>query len=157
MFERVFRFRRRVEFAETDMAGIAHFTNYYKWVEAAEAALFEHLGVPLASQANGNLRGWPRVRAEARFKAPVHFSDTVEVELRVMAVDDRRLTFAFAIYNLGAAKCESDTPVLERALAARGEMMTCYVERPLAGGTMTSAAMPESWRKTFENWASGRE
>ena len=31
-----FRTRRRVEFADTDMAGIAHFANFFRWMEAAE-------------------------------------------------------------------------------------------------------------------------
>ena len=27
---------RRVEFSETDLAGIMHFTNYYRWMEICE-------------------------------------------------------------------------------------------------------------------------
>jgi len=121
------------------MAGIAHFTNFFKWVEAAEADWFRSIGVPMASQTDEIMRGWPRVQASARYKAPVHFGDWVEVTLQVESAEGSRLNFIWTVHNLGQDK-------QSRTLAARGEMVTCYVERPLAGGKMRSARIPEAWR-----------
>ena len=36
----VFRYRRRVQFAETDLAGIAHFACFFRYMEEAEHALW---------------------------------------------------------------------------------------------------------------------
>ena len=35
-----FTITRRVEFSETDLAGIMHFTNFYRWMEICEQAEF---------------------------------------------------------------------------------------------------------------------
>ena len=37
-------YKRRVEFAETDMAGQVHFSNFFRYMEAAEHAFFRSLG-----------------------------------------------------------------------------------------------------------------
>ena len=39
-----FTMQRRVEFAETDMAGILHFSNYFRFMESVEHAFFRSLG-----------------------------------------------------------------------------------------------------------------
>ena len=35
---------RRVEFSDTDMAGIVHFANFYRYMEQAEHDFFRSLG-----------------------------------------------------------------------------------------------------------------
>ena len=39
-----FKLRRQVEFSDTDMAGIMHFSNFFRFMEAAEHAFFRSLG-----------------------------------------------------------------------------------------------------------------
>ena len=39
--------RRRVEFCETDMMGIVHFSNFFRYAEAAEPAFYRSLEVSL--------------------------------------------------------------------------------------------------------------
>ena len=39
--------RGRVEFCETDMMGIVHFSNFFPYAEAAEPAFYRSLEVPL--------------------------------------------------------------------------------------------------------------
>ena len=39
-----FTHQRQVEFAETDMAGIVHFANFFRWMESAEHAFLRSLG-----------------------------------------------------------------------------------------------------------------
>jgi acyl-CoA thioester hydrolase len=58
-----FRLTRTVEFHETDMAGIMHFSNFFRWMEACEAGFYRSLGLPLISFVPGNVVGWPRVSA----------------------------------------------------------------------------------------------
>ena len=38
-----FKSTRRVEFCETDMAGIVHFSNFYKWMEQTDGGMIDML------------------------------------------------------------------------------------------------------------------
>ena len=40
-----FSISRRVEFSETDLAGIMHFTNFYRWMEICEHEFLRSLGL----------------------------------------------------------------------------------------------------------------
>ena len=40
-----FRTTRRVEFVDTDMAGIVHFSNFFRWMESAEVEFLRARGV----------------------------------------------------------------------------------------------------------------
>src|SRR5258705_98325 len=72
-----FRLTRIVEFCETDMAGIMHFSNFFRWMEACEAGFYRSLDLPLISFVPGSVVGWPRVSASCSYKAPLRFNDTV--------------------------------------------------------------------------------
>jgi acyl-CoA thioester hydrolase len=128
--------RRRVEFAETDLAGIVHFSNFFRWMEAAEAAFFESVDEPLFTVNRDLVQGWPRVRASCEYHGPVRFRDTVEIELRVKAIKIKAVVYAFRFYVIQADG--------SRDHAATGEMTTVLVERPLAGGTMRSLALGDA-------------
>ena len=58
-----FKLTRRVEFAETDMAGIVHFSNFFRMMEATEHAFFRSLGLTIHGHEHGTTTGWPRVSA----------------------------------------------------------------------------------------------
>ena len=47
---------RRVEFADTDMAGIIHFANYYRYMEEAEHAMWRAAGLSIHDPADAH--GW---------------------------------------------------------------------------------------------------
>ena len=66
-----FKSTRRVEFYETDMAGIVHFSNFYKWMEQCEHEFFRSLGLSIVrNQPDGSTIGWPRVSSQCRFESP---------------------------------------------------------------------------------------
>lgn len=86
---------RQIEFVETDMAGIMHFSNYYRMMESAETSFFRTLGLPLFEELDGRMVGWPRVRSRCDYHAPVRFNDVVEVHLFVKEIRVRALNFFF--------------------------------------------------------------
>ena len=59
-----FKAVRRVEFSETDMAGIVHFSNFFRMMEATEHAFFRSLGFTIQGHENGAAS--IRSRADAR-------------------------------------------------------------------------------------------
>ena len=90
-----FRYRRRVHFAETDLAGIAHFSTFFRYMEEAEHALWRAAGLSIARA--GEATGWPRVAAAFEFKAPLRFEDEFEVLVRIEKVSKRSIQYAFTI------------------------------------------------------------
>ena len=89
---------RKVEFSETDMAGLVHFSNFFRYMETAERDFFEAAGLDLIRTVPGELVGWPRARAECKFIAPLRFGDLVEIHLAVKAIKDRSIDYQFRIF-----------------------------------------------------------
>ena len=74
-----FSVTRKVEFAETDMAGIMHFSNFFRYMEVAEHAFFRSLGFSIVTEKSGHDVGWPRVHASCDYMRPLRFEDDVEI------------------------------------------------------------------------------
>jgi YbgC/YbaW family acyl-CoA thioester hydrolase len=84
---------RRVQFAETDMAGIVHFANYFRWMEEVEHAFFRSLGLSVAMRHENIEIGWPRVNVGFEYYGPLRFEDEVELRLRVTKVGGKSLSY----------------------------------------------------------------
>ena len=85
-----YRLKRRVQFYETDMAGIVHFSWYFRYLEEAEHAMWREVGLSIAG---GQGIAWPRVAASFEFHRPLRFEDEFEVHLRIVAKDARTLRY----------------------------------------------------------------
>ncbi len=90
----------RVEFSDTDMAGIVHFTNFYRWMEYAEHAYFRSLGLKIIEeQPDGSSISWPRVACACSFKAPAYYNDVLEIRLTAVRKGEKSLTMQFEFYR----------------------------------------------------------
>jgi acyl-CoA thioester hydrolase len=90
-----FQVTRRVEFAETDMEGIMHFSNFFRYMELAEHAFFRSLGHSVVLSRSGLEVCLPRVHAECDYLAPLRFEDEVRIHLLVEKKSRRSLTYLF--------------------------------------------------------------
>jgi len=96
-----FTTRRRVEFRDTDAAGIAHFSAFFFWMESAEHELLRAAGVPVIDRgADGVDASWPRVSAACDYTAAVRFGDELDVAVTV-DVGRSSVTYAFAFSHAG--------------------------------------------------------
>ncbi len=132
-----FHTRRVVEFAETDAAGIVHFAVFFRWMEATEHAFIRSLSLPILSREGDLERGWPRVRAQCSYRAPVRFGDTIHVHLAVKELKDHGIVYGFRFAIIG----EQD-PVI----CATGELTTLVVERESAATAMKAILLPDEFR-----------
>lgn len=121
-----FIYRRRVQFADTDMAGIVHFSMYFRYMEEAEHALWRSVGLQIAPP-DGTV-GFPRVAAACDFKAPLRFEEEFEVHARVETVGRRSLKYGFTLRR-------GDD------ILATGSMTSVSVER-VPGGGVRSVELP---------------
>ncbi len=122
----------RVEFFETDLAGIVHFANYYRFMEQAEHAFFRSLGLKIHDTLpDGTVFGWPRVTASCSFNAPARYEDEIEIHVAVVRRTRRSLTTKYE-FRRG------------ETILATGEMKTAYCIVP-AGGKLQSVDMPDEY------------
>jgi YbgC/YbaW family acyl-CoA thioester hydrolase len=90
-----FRYRRLVQFAETDLAGVVHFSCFFRYMEEAEHALWRAAGLTIAPR--DSELGFPRVSASIDFLAPLRFEDEFEVWIRIEAISRRSIRYASTI------------------------------------------------------------
>ena len=119
--------RRRVQFYETDAAGIVHFSNFFRYMEEAEHALWRENGVSIVPAEPTH--GWPRVAASFDYKRPLRFEDEFEVHLTVTKISTRSLTYGCRLV------CRGET-------VADGSMTIVCVQRA-DDDTMRAAPIPE--------------
>lgn len=88
-----FIIRRRVQFAETDMAGVLHFSNYFRYMEEIEHAFWRSLDLTVYHPDAEPRLSWPRVATDCEYFAPLHFEDEVDLALRVTKVGRKSLSY----------------------------------------------------------------
>jgi acyl-CoA thioester hydrolase len=127
-----FKAVRRVEFSETDMAGIMHFSNFFRFMETAEHGFFRSLGFSIVTDNVTPRVGWPRVQARCDYKSPLRFEDEVEIQLLVSEKRSKALSYLFKFRKLNAK------PPVE---VARGSITVVCVRRR-SDGTMVACTIP---------------
>jgi acyl-CoA thioester hydrolase len=88
-----FRLTRRVEFHETDMAGIVHFANFFRYMESVEHAFCRSLGFSVVMDKAEPPVGLPRVHASCDYRRPLRFENVVEIHLLVAEKRTRSLAY----------------------------------------------------------------
>ena len=131
---------RRVEFSETDMAGIVHYSNFFRYMEVAEHAFFRSLGFSVIMNHFDTPVGWPRVHAECDYRQPLHFEDEVEIHLLVTEKKSKSLGYLFKFRKLNGPK-----PVE----VARGSLTVVCVTK-LPDGKMAAANIPKAFADKIE-------
>jgi len=86
------RVQRRVLFSETDVAGIVHFSNFFRYFEDAEHALWREAG--LSVHPDKALVGWPRVAASCTFHKALKFEQEFEIAVHISEISRRTISFA---------------------------------------------------------------
>ena len=93
-----FEFQRRVEFHETDLAGIVHFSNFYRYMETAEHEFMRSLGHSIHQQMGEAEIGWPRVSATCDFRKPARNDDVLIIRLSIKEIRTRSVRYGFQFF-----------------------------------------------------------
>jgi len=134
-----FRLKRLVEFSETDMVGIVHYANFFRYMEAAEHGFFRSLGFSVVTRGVDPVVGWPRVHAECDYKQPLYFEDEIEIQMLVSEKKSKSLSYMFRVFKLNAA------PPVE---VARGSLTVVCVTHQ--DGKMRATVIPKSIADNIE-------
>jgi acyl-CoA thioester hydrolase len=120
--------RRRVEFADTDAAGVAHFSRLLAMVEEAEHGFFRERGIPILSSDSA----WPVVGVEVDFAGACRFG--AEIEIRLLDFQPRK---ASLVYRFEA--------FLKGRKVFSGKTTKCHISPE----DQKSAPIPDQFRKLF--------
>lgn len=131
-----FKTRRRIEFVETDMAGIVHFSNFFRFMEATEHDFFRSLGIFLHEQSAISLRGFARVHAECDYQRPLRLYDEVEIQLKVTRIGKTSITYGFT-FVLTEERGQPCEPVR----VATGSLVVACVQRAADGSGLEKASL----------------
>ena len=135
-----FKFVRTVEFSETDMAGIVHFSNFCKYMESAEHRFFRSIGFSIVTSELDLPIGWSRVHTSFNFKKPLRFEDEIEIHLLVAEIRSKAITYQFRFNKLNGNECE---------LAATGKLTVVCVFWS-DDGTMKACDIPKEIASKME-------
>lgn len=118
---------RRVQFAETDMAGVMHFSNYFRWMEEVEHAFLRSVGLSVVQPVAGGEVSWPRVQVSCEYFAPLYFEDEVEIRMAVTDIREKSMTYEATFHKNG-----------NRTARGRIKMVCCQ----WVDGTFVSVEIP---------------
>ena len=128
-----FFIQRKTQLAESDAAGIIHFSNICRYVEEAEHLLLQKEGYAIDLSRPDALR-WPRVRFSASYLRPILPLVTIQVELNPRRLGNSSVTWSWSIWN--ANRTEE---------SARGDMKTVCCK--WSGGQIQTHPLPEKLRE----------
>lgn len=133
-----FHTARRVEFGDTDAAGIMHFSNFFRFMEVAETDFLLGRGLNVAWETDGVRYGFPRVSAACDYAKPARFGDVLTITVTVEKVGRKSVSYRYDF------ACESE-PI------AVGRMTAVFVRKTPTG--MESVEIPEDLRAKLEGTA----
>lgn len=114
--------RRRVEFADTDAAGVAHFSRLLAMVEEAEHGFFRDRGITILTTESA----WPVVKTEVDFCGACRFGEEIEIRLGDFQPGKSSLAYEF------------EAAIAERKVFS-GKMTKCHIS-PATGRAVEISA-----------------
>lgn len=105
----VFKTNRRVEFRDTDTAGIVHFSNFFAYMEQAEHAFLRSIGLGVIHEVDGINISWPRVNAECNYRNAIKFEEIIDIEVRVARIGSKSVKYQFRFFR-------DETPVADGSI-----------------------------------------
>src|SRR5262249_51869228 len=114
---------RRVEFRDTDAAGIMHFASFFPLMESVEHEFLRHLGLSVLAKDEAGPFSWPRVNALCEFQSAVHFEDVLTIALSISRLGTKSVTYKFEVHK-------DERPV------ASGSMTAVCCRLPAQGGRL---------------------
>jgi YbgC/YbaW family acyl-CoA thioester hydrolase len=131
-----FRTIRRVDFVDTDMAGIVHFSNFFRYMESAEVEFLRGRGLTVSQAAEGERTGFPRVSAACDYIKPATFGDVLEIVVRLEKIGTKSVTYQHEFFRDGE-------------LIARGKISAVYC-RSIDGHQLEALPIPPDVRAKLE-------
>jgi acyl-CoA thioester hydrolase len=90
-----FRTSRRVEFRDTDAAGIVHFSVFFTYMEQAEHEMLRSVGLNVMTRQNDRTISWPRVQAGCNYRRAIRFEEVIDITVVVKKIGIKSVQYGF--------------------------------------------------------------
>jgi len=135
-----------VEFSETDMAGIVHFSQFFRYAERTEHAFLRSLDLTVievdsdgsdddgSEPKSNNRTGWPKVHASFDYLLPLRFEDLFTTTLGIERVGQSSIHYRFLIEKMDR-------------ICGRGKIVAAYAQVDRVTGRVAGAPLPDGFRE----------
>lgn len=130
-----YRLIRRIQFADTDAAGVAHFSRLLVMVEEAEHDFLRSLQIPILTESSA----WPCVALDVNYVGKCEFGDLIAIELHVVIIGRSSVTYEFHAFQTTAS---------EQTKVFSGKMVKCHI----LPGQLGASAIPDWIRAALETF-----
>ena len=133
-----FYYRRLVHWQDTDLAGIIHYTNYFRYMDEAETEFYRSLGLHKLKDSSAEGVTCPRVSASCDFVSPAVFGDELDIHLWVAKKGRSSMVYEYSFKRTQKAQ-----------EVAHGRVICVFSERG-RNGQLRSVAIPERFDRVFQ-------
>ncbi len=112
--------RRRVEFSDTDMGGVVHFSRYFVYMETAEHAYLRARGIEIDTQVDGRRISWPRVAVRCEYARPARYGDELEIVVAMARRGRTSVTYSFTYRRDGEEIARGESTAVCCAVSSDG-------------------------------------
>jgi 4-hydroxybenzoyl-CoA thioesterase/acyl-CoA thioester hydrolase len=123
---------RRVEFRDTDAAGMAHFSVFFVFMEQAEHELLRHLGLSVMLSDDQGPISFPRVATRCDYQRSVKFEDVLDIEVAVVRLGAKSVTYEFNFSHEGRPVATGQTTVVCCRLKSDGAPVSMAIPASVA-------------------------
>ena len=97
------KYMHKIQYYETDKMGIAHHSNYIRWMEEARVNFFEQIGYTYNKLEEEGIIS-PVINVECNYKLSTKFEETVEIDSKIIEFKGVKLIFKYVMKNIDSGK-----------------------------------------------------
>ena len=91
-------YKHRVQYYETDKMGIAHHSNYIRWMEEARIEFLDQIGWSYKALEESGIMS-PVIGIECSYKETTTFSDVIDIDVSIEEFKGVRLKLSYTMKN----------------------------------------------------------
>ena len=90
--------KERVRFVETDLMGVVHHSNYFRWFEMARVEYLRAANVLLPELLAAGII-FPITDVTCHYRQPAHFDEIIRIEAELVEFSRAKMRFGYKIYR----------------------------------------------------------
>lgn len=88
--------REKVRFVETDMMGVVHHSNYFRWFEMGRVEYLRQAGISLWDLMNDGIV-FPITNVDCQYRNPARFDDYILIETTMEELSRAKMAFSYRV------------------------------------------------------------
>ncbi len=123
-------YSHKVHYYETDQMGVAHHSNYIRWLEEARVDFLDQIGAPYIEMERAGLVS-PVLSVLCEYKNSVRFGDIINVDVTLKKCSSIKFKFEYKISDSVSGKICATAQTIHCFLNSRGYPVSLEKESPI--------------------------